>query len=530
MNAIIKTGILVTLWLCITQYGQAQPYDIVVYGGSCAGVTAAVQAKRMGKSVILVNPYSFLGGMTSSGLSDADVGNVASVSGMSREFFERMGKVLGQPFSRSFEPHVAEQAFDEFIRENQIPVIHNERLDLKKGVKKVGRVIESIRAESGKVYMGKMFIDATYEGDLMAKAGVSYVVGREGNVTYNETLNGILRGNHQPLEEISDIGESDHFIKNVDPYVVPGKPSSGLLPWVNKLTKKDGEADEQIQAYNYRLTLTDDPNNQIPFEKPVGYSEKEHELLFRNFEAGDHRLPGRRVNLPKRKIDWNSFGAVGTDMAGANKGYSDGDYKTRLQIEKRHEIYIKGHFWALANHPRVPDSIRQEMRRWGYAKDEFVKNGGFPYMIYIRQARRMVSDYVMTQHHCDQQAVANDPVALASFAKDSHAVQYFVTEDGFVEREGVFLKRTKSPYGVSYRSIVPKESECSNLLVPICLSASHAAYGSIRMEPVYMSLGQACSIAACLAIDNQLTVQKVPYQRLKPLLHQAKIMTEWTGK
>jgi hypothetical protein len=372
-----------------------------------------------------------------------------------------------------------------------------------------------------------MFIDATYEGDLMANSGVSYIVGRENNNRYNETLNGVQRGDQQPLEKIADNGKDDHFIKKIDPYIIPGKRSSGLLPWIYKIDKKNGEGDHKIQAYNYRLTLTDSASNMIPFWKPSDYEESDYELLLRNFEAGDNRIPGRRVNLPNRKIDWNTFGAVGTDMAGANYDYPEGNYERRQEIEKIHKNYTLGYFWTLANSPRVPDSIRTEMKRWGYAKDEFVNNGGFPYMIYVREARRMVGDYVMTENNCDLKEIVNDPITLASFAKDSHVVEYILTKEGNVEREGVFLKRTKMPYGISYRSIIPKSGECSNLFVPICLSASHVAYGSIRMEPVYMSLGEVSAIAACMAIDLETIPQKLSYNMIKEQLLKAGITFIW---
>jgi len=506
---------------------RAEVYDVVVYGGSSAGVIAAVQAKRMGKTAVLVNPYSFLGGMTASGLNSADVGNAASVSGLAREFFVDMGRPYGEGFTATFEPHVAEKAFNEFIARTGVPVFANERLDLKAGVVLDGRRIVAIRTESGRVFAGRMFIDASYEGDVLALAGVSYTVGRESNARYGETLNGFLRAEPGALERISDIGESDHFVKEVDPYLVPGDPASGLLPWVSGELLRNGEADHRVQAYNYRLILTDDPANRIPFEKPAGYRELDHELMLRNFEAGDHRLPGRLAKIPKRKIDWNTFGAVGTDMAGANYAYADADHATRLEIDRRHEVYIRGHFWTLAHHPRVPAEIRAEMQRWGYAKDEFPRNGGFPYMLYLREGRRLVSDYVMTEHHCRHERVAEDPVALASFPMDSHVVQYVVNERGFVEREGVFLKRAKGPYGVSYRSIVPKRGEAPNLFSPICVSASHVAYGSIRMEPVFMILAQAAATAASLAIDRGIAVQDVPYGELRRRLLADQVMLEW---
>jgi FAD dependent oxidoreductase len=506
---------------------SAENFDVVIYGGSAAGVIAAVQAARMGKSAVIVNPYGFLGGMTSSGLSSADVANPASVSGLARDFFVGIGRRYGEEFSQSFEPHVAEKAFNGFVSAANAPVFHRERLDLKRGVLLEGEHIASIRMESGRMFSGKMFIDATYEGDLMMMAGVSYFVGRESNAQYGETLNGFQRLNRAAIERISDIGLSDHFIHDVDPHLVRGNSDSGLLPWVNRSSLENGQGDRCVQAYNYRLTLSDDPANQIPFDQPVGYRELDHELLLRNFEAGDERVPGRLAKIPNRKIDWNTFGAVGTDMAGASFGYAEADHNTRVKLDRLHELYTRGHFWTLAHHPRVPASVRNEMRRWGFAKDEFQRNGGFPYMIYVREGRRMVGYLVMTEQYCQLKRTVSDSIALASFDMDSHVVQYVVNERGFAEREGVFLKVCKKPYGISYRSIVPRRGECPNLLVPICVASSHVAYGSIRMEPVFMSLGQASATAASIAIDQGLAVQQVPYTQLRKHLVADQVMLEW---
>ena len=506
---------------------QGKIYDLVIYGGSSAGVIAAVQAARMGKTAVIVNPYGFLGGMTSSGLSAADVTDPASVSGLAREFFMSMGRKYGNDFSQAFEPHVAERAFNDLVNMANVPVFHRERLDLERGILLDGKRIASIRMESGRVFSGKVFVDATYEGDLMMRAGVSYIVGREGNAQYGETLNGFQRLSRAAVERLSDIGLSDHFLHNVDPHLVRGNPDSGLLPWINRSSLENGQGDRCVQAYNYRLILSDDPANQIPFEQPVGYRELDHELLLRNFEAGDERLPGRLAKIPNRKIDWNTFGAVGTDLAGASFGYAEADHDTRVKLDRLHEIYARGHLWTLAHHPRVPVSVRNEMRRWGFAKDEFQRNGGFPYMIYVREGRRMVSDLVMTEHHCRLQRAVSDSIALASFPMDSHVVQYIVNERGFAEREGVFLKYCKNPYGISYRSIVPRRGECPNLFVAICIASSHAAYGSIRMEPVFMSLGQASATAASIAIDTAVSVQDVPYGRLRERLLEDRVMVEW---
>ncbi|MCE9631866.1 MAG: FAD-dependent oxidoreductase [Planctomycetia bacterium] len=492
--------------------------DVVVYGGSSAGVIAAVQAARMGKSALIVNPYAFLGGMTASGLNHADVNDPTAVSGLTREFFAQMGKAYGTDFAIAFEPHVAERAFDDMVTKAGVPVYPERRLDLKDGVVLDGTRLVSIRTEDGSTFTGDMFIDASYEGDLLAKAGVTYVIGREGNAKYGETLNGFLRALPGDLQRISDLGADDQFIKEVDPFVEPGNPASGLLPWVTGTLLPQGTADHRVQAFNYRLILTDVTDNRIPFEKPDGYREQDHELLLRNLEAGDTRLPGRRAPVPNGKIDWNTFGPVGTDMAGANVEYADADHATRLAIDRAHEIYTRGHFWTLAHHPRVPAAIRNEMRRYGYAKDEFPRTGHFPPMLYLREGRRMVGDSVMTEAHCRHDERVPDPVAVASYAMDSHVVQYILNERGFVEREGVFYKHAKGPYGVSYRSIVPKAGECSNLLVPVCVSASHVAFGSIRMEPVFMALAQAAATAAALAIDRACAVQVVPYAQLRERL------------
>jgi hypothetical protein len=492
--------------------------DVVIYGGSAAGVIAAVQAARMGKTVALVNPYGFLGGMSASGLNSADVGNPAAVSGLARDFFARMGRVYGKDFAEAFEPHVAEAAFNDLVGQAGVVVCAAEPLELDGGVVLAGGRIVSIRTERGRTVSGTMFIDASYEGDLMAKAGVTYVVGREGNARYDETLNGVLLVPPRERSRISALGDDDHFVRDVDPYVRPGDPASGLLPWIAPVVKENGSADGLSQAYNYRLILSDDPANQIPFEKPAGYRELDHELLLRNFEAGDHRLPGRLSPIPNHKIDWNTFGAVGTDFAGANTGYAEADHGARREIDRRHEDYIRGHFWTLAHHPRVPEGIRRQIRRWGYAKDEFRRFGGFPPMLYLREGRRMVGDYVMTEHDCRHHRQAPDPVTLASYPMDSHVVQYVVDDRGFVQREGVFFVGVAAPYGVSYRAIVPRAGECPNLLVPVCISASHAAYGSIRMEPVFMGLAQAAATAACIAIDRRTTVQNVRYADLRDRL------------
>jgi len=504
-------------------------HDVVVYGDSAAAVAAAVQAKRQGLDVVLVNSTDFLGGMTCSGLSASDIFHRDAVGGVARELYGRIGQHYGKEYVDYFEPHVAQAAMDALVKDAGLTVVLKETLDRAPGgVTKEGTRIQAFRTSSGKVFAAKVFIDASYVGDLMAAAGVSYSVGREPNTLFAETLNGAQRGDDKPRKHYTQ-KDKDHFIKDVDPYVKPGDPSSGLLPFVFAEDPVPGEGDRRIQAYNYRLCVTTDPANRLPFAKPEGYRELDHEMLLRNLEAGDIRFPALIHKLPNGKADWNSMHAVGTDYVGANWAYPEADYATRRKIEQAHELYIRGHLWTLANHPRVPAEIRAVAASYGLCKDEFPANGGFSPMIYIREARRLQGAYVMTEQDCKGKRRADDPVALASFGLDSHAVRYFVTQRGFLERDGVIWNVPPRPYGVSYRSLTPKAEECTNLLVPVCLSATHAAHGSIRMEPVFMQLGQAAAMAAGLAIKNGTSVQAVPYAPVRDLLKAAQLPVEWTA-
>ena len=506
-----------------------EPYDIVVYGDSAAAVAAAVQAKRQGSKVVLVNTTKFLGGMTCSGLSASDIFHREAVGGVAREIYGRIGQHYGKPYVDYFEPHVAQAAVDGLVKDNGLEVVRGEQLDRSPGgVTKQGTRIVSFRTLSGQVFAAKVFIDASYVGDLMAAAGVSYAVGREPNALHGETLNGMQRGDDKPRKHYTQ-KDKDHFIKDVDPYVKPGDQASGLLPFVFAADPKPGEGDHRIQAYNYRLCVTTEPANRLPFEKPAGYRELDHEMLLRNLEAGDLRLPALIHKLPNNKADWNSMHAVGTDYVGANWDYPEASYARRREIEQAHELYIRGHLWTLAHHPRVPAAIREQTARYGLCKDEFSELGGFSPMIYIREARRLAGEYVMTELDCKGKRTPPEPVALASFGLDSHAVRYFVTARGTVERDGVIWNVPPRPYGVSYRSLVPKAAECANLLVPVCLSATHAAHGSIRMEPVFMQLGQAAAMAAGIAAREGLDVQAVPYARVRDLLKAANLPVEWSA-
>jgi hypothetical protein len=516
-------------------------YDLVIYGGTPGGITAAVQAARMGKTAILIEPGKHLGGMTSGGLGATDIGNKAAIGGIAREFYQRVrrhyaddsawkyekradfkgrGHDPNEDTAWTFEPHAAEKVFNDLLREHKVPVALSQRLDLKTGVKKDGSRIVSITIESGESYRGKVFLDATYEGDLLAKAGVSYHVGREANSTYGETLNGV-----QVKRAVAH-----QFVKRVDPYVKPGDPSSGLVPRVHAGPPGvDGEGDRRVQAYNFRLCATDRPENRRPWPKPDNYDERQYELLLRNFEAGDHRIPWSPLLMPNRKTDSNNNFAFSTDDIGTNYAYPDGDYRTREKIWKEHLDYTRGLMWTLANHPRVPEKVRRYYQTWGLARDEFVDNDNWPHQLYVREARRMISDYVMTEDNCRGRRVAEDPVGLAAYTMDSHNTQRYVTRDGRVLNEGDVQVGGFPPYPIAYRSIVPRAGECGNLLVPVCLSASHISYGSIRMEPVFMVLGQSAATAAVHAIEEGVPVQKVDYRKLRGRLLRDKQVLDWAG-
>ena len=518
--------------------GAAAPEsrDVVVYGGTSGGIAAALQASRMGRTVILIEPTRFLGGLTTGGLGATDIGNKRAIGGISREFYGRIWKHYQQPSAWphqkreeyanrrgsgsepaettmwTFEPHVATKVYDDLLREagDRVTVVRGERLDLTpgRGVIKEGANITRIVMESGRSFAGRVFIDATYEGDLMARAGVSYHVGREANATYGETINGVQAGH----------AVSHQFIRNVDPYVRPGDRSSGLLPGINP----DGPGveftgDRKVQAYNFRLCTTDVPGNRRPWEKPAHYDPRWYELLLRNFEAGDLRVPWNPVWMPNRKTDTNNNYAISTDFIGQNWDYPEAGYAERERIRQSHVDWQQGLMWTLANHPRVPEKVRAEFQRLGLARDEFTDNDNWPRQLYVREARRMVSDHVMTEKNCVRAEVVADSVGMGAYNMDSHHVQRYVTKEGFVRNEGDIQVRVR-PYPISYRSIRPRAAECANLLVPVCLSASHIAYGSIRMEPVFMVLGQSAATAAVHAIEQGVRVQDIDPAKLQARL------------
>ena len=520
-------------------------YDIVVYGETASGVMAAIQGARMGKNVVLVSKNSHVGGMATSGLTATDMNRNTLVGGIAKEFYHNIYNYYLKPdawknqdrdsYMQStlkrtytgrnealkiqwvYESHVGEKIMLDMLKNADVTILFNERLDLAKKPMMNNTQIRTIHMESGKEITGKVFIDATYEGDLMAKAGVSYTVGREANSKYNETLNGI---------RINEEGPNLPLLSKVDPYVIEGVPTSGLLPFIQpKIYGKNGEADNKVQTYNFRVTLTNDPNNRIPIEKPANYNPLLHEVLARRLQVEPGLTLQKIVSLtpmPNKKTDSNFM-----NLFGASYTYPEGDYTMRATLDQLHKEYALGMLWFLANDPRVPKHISDEIQEWGLPKDEFLDSGNFPYQIYVREARRMVGPFVMTEHNVkkENKEFAPESIGLGSYAMDCHYVARVVDNDGILRNEGTIFVPT-TPYPISFKSITPFESECTNLLVPICLSASHVAFASLRMEPVYMILGQSAGTVAAMAIDGKSNVQDVSYKKLsKRLLKDGQILS-----
>ncbi len=411
-----------------------------------------------------------------------------------------------------FEPHVAENVFEQIVKEYDIKVYRNHYLDRESGVVVKDGKIQSIEMLNGKKFKGRMFIDATYEGDLMASAGLSYTIGREGNDQYQETLNGVNTNNDQYHQ----------FEINVDPYICQGDPESGLLPRINADGPgKEGSGDQKIQAYCFRMCLTRVEENRVPFPRPDGYDPLQYELLARYLDMGWRKLYNKFDAIPNKKTDTNNSGGFSTDNIGMNYAYPEASYEERAEIIKEHELYQKGLMWFLAYDLRVPEDVRQSFSQWGLAKDEFIDNGHWPHQIYVREARRMVSDFVMTENHLRAKIETPDPIGMGSYNMDSHHVQRYVDKNGFARNEGDVEINPGAPYSISYRAITPKKEEVQNLLVPVCLSSSHIAYGSIRMEPVFMILGQSAANAAGIALQEKIAVQDVDYTKLKIRLLEA---------
>ena len=519
--------------------GEREDYDLVVYGGTPGGITAAVQAARMGKTALIIEPGNRLGGASSGGLGWADIGVEQTIGGMSLEFFQRVYdyyqrdsvwkfqhredyKLRGNHAVAvsgpmwSFEPRAANYVFEEMVCEQEgITVVYNERLDLGKGVEKMGGKIISITMESGKTFKGKYFVDASYEADVMELAGVSSHLGRESRDTYDESLAGVLG------PTITEFFQPKVFFgPDVSPYDEDGK----LLPTIQDIPMGNpGDGDRKIQAYNFRACLTTAEDNKLPIPRPANYDSMTYELLRRYIEAKDLQSIRRILTispLPNNKTDINDGGhgcPFSTDFNGMNWDYPEGSYETRERIWEEHYDFTVGLFYFLGNDPRVPESIRNEMLTYGLPKDEYMETGNWTPQLYVRETRRMIGAHVLIQQDCLENTRKENSIGMASYAPDSHHVQRVVYDNGEVINEGNFFL-DHNPYEIPLGVILPKKNECSNLLVPVCVSSSHVAFGSIRMEPVFMIMGQAAGTVAVLALEGETAVQDVEYQKIKQQL------------
>jgi len=549
-GAVLLGLIALLAWPATTTAAEPAHYDVVIYGGTSAAVIAAVEVSQAGKSVVIVCPDKHLGGLTSGGLGFTDTGNKAVIGGLAREFYHRIwqhyrqddawkwqtqssygNKGQGTPAIDGaqrtqwiFEPHAAEAVFEQMIAEHQIPVLRDRWLDRERGVVKQGPTIASIAMTNGETFAGKVFMDATYEGDLMAAAGVDYHIGRESTATYGEKWNGVQTG---VLHHRHHFGVLPH---GISPYIVPGDPSSGFLPRISPDPPGEyGAGDHRVQAYCFRLCMTDHPENRVPFPKPEGYDPAQYELLGRIFDAGWREQFNKFDPIPNRKTDTNNHGPFSSDNIGFNYDYPSASYQRRQEIIAEHRRYQQGLLYFMANDDRVPAEVRAAVSKWGLAADEFVDNDNWPHQIYVREARRMIGKYVMTENELLKRRPTPESIGMGSYTIDSHNVQRYVTPEGFVQNEGDIGVSLAGPYEIALGSVLPQAEQASNLLVPVAVSSSHIAFGSIRMEPVFMILGQSAAAVGVLAIDRQSSVQDVPYEVLRKRLIEVGQVLEYDG-
>lgn len=525
-TAALAVSLLTMLAPATPARAEAAPTDVIVYGCTAGGVIAAIEARRLGRSVMLVCRDDYLGGMTTNGLGWSDTGNHRAIGGLSLEFYRRVKRHYDDPAAWTlakrperaenfvdgaamwqFEPHVAERILEDWVKTAGATVVRAQPIDRRPGgVETRGGRIIAFRSTSGRRFAGRLFIDASYEGDLMAGAGVRFAVGREANATYGETLNGVQLANTT----------NHQFERDVDPYRVPGDPASGLVPRISaERPAPDGTADGRIQAYTFRMCLTDVAANRVTLPKPAGYDAGQYVLLKRYMDAGYRNFFQKFDRIPNGKTDTNNFGAFSFDNIGMNYRYPEGSDAKRAAIAAEHRTYQQGLLYFMANDPGVPAETRAEMSRWGLCKDEFAGNGHWPREMYVREARRMVSDFVMAEPHLRGTTPTPRPIGMGSYNMDSHNVQRIVDARGFARNEGNIEVDPGGAYPISYDAIVPRKREATNLLVPVALSASHIAYGSIRMEPVFMILGQSAAAAADIAIADGVAVQDVDYAKLR---------------
>ncbi|MGH9327204.1 MAG: FAD-dependent oxidoreductase [Terriglobia bacterium] len=509
-------------------FGKSTAYDVVVYGATAAGVIAAVAAARQGANVALLEPGTHLGGMISGGLGHSDVGRAETIGGLSREFFERVGRHYGQPVVWDFEPHVAENVFRQMAREAGVKVYYRRRLNEHQGVVKRGKHIAAARMENGESFAARVFVDATYEGDLLGQAGVSFTVGREGRNQYSELFAGVRA--------------VDQWALNRFDVPVPAYDSHGkLLPNVSAESPGVvGAADKKIPAYNFRLCLTNNPANRISIPEPSHYDPRDFALLAALIRVTTERQgrppnfsdltisTAKRSGLPHNKIDLNNQGGFSTDYIGKSWDYPTASYRRREEIWWEHFDYTAGFLYFLAHDPSVPEVLKSEVRPWGLARDEFLDTNHWPFQLYVREARRLVGDFVMTQRDAETEITKPDPIGMGSYALDSHNVQRYVQKDGTAQNEGD-LEPPAIPYQIAYRVLLPQKPECTNLLVPVCCSASHVAYGTLRCEPVYMIMGHAAGIAAHMAAQQRCAVQDVSAAELTAELKRQRAIMEWSN-
>lgn len=495
---------------------ETRNFDIVVYGATASGVAAAVSASRQGMHVALVSVDGHVGGMVSGGLSETDKGREEVIGGISREFFERVGKHYDEPIEWRFEPRVAEQVFREMLAQANVTQISGVRLREQAGVAVRGHKITAITLGDGTVLRGAVFIDASYEGDLMTAAGVDSTWGRESAAQYGESIAGV-RGTQRLTHQ---------FYVRVSPYAADGS----LLPEVQPGPHGPiGQGDKFVQAYGFRMCLTNVAGNMLPFPKPANYDPRRYELLKRYIAALEQlsgRAPSMRqlmimTPLKGGKFDINSLGGFSTDHVGASWEFPTASYKRQAEIWQDHYDYEAGFFYFLANDPSVPRVLREEVSSYGLARDEFVAEHGWPFQLYIREGRRMLGRYVMTEKDITKEVTKPDSIGMGSYQSDSHNVRRIPTPDGAVENEGEQYVMPV-PYEIPYRIMLPKPGEVTNLLVPVCFSASHVAYSTIRMEPQYMILGQAAGIAAVMAARDGVGVADISTSKLQDSLRSQK--------
>lgn len=497
-------------------------YDICIYGSTSAGVIAAYAARKLGKSVVIISPDGHIGGLSSGGLGKTDIGNKHVITGLSRDFYRKLGASYGTFEAWNFEPGKAQKLFESYLKEVDVPVIRHKRISK---VQKKGAQIVSVdvvptygKSINKEVIKARVFLDCTYEGDLFAMAGVSFTLGREDNSIYGETLSGYY------LADYKTKSGYHQFPDGVSPYRIPNDPSSGLVWGIsNAATESLGKGDKRVQAYNFRICLTDSVENRIPVTKPADYDPEKYELMARLFAA---QPTMRQINdyfiwspMPNRKTDINNRGGFSTDMIGWSDNWCEASFEERKKLFDAHISYTKGMLYFMQNDTRVPDTLRNFVKNWGYPKDEYPNDGNFTPQLYVREGRRMIGEYVMTEKNCRGEEVVKDGIGMAAYTMDSHNCQRIVV-NGMVKNEGNVEVGGFSPYPIAYRSILPQKKECSNLLVSVSLSASHIAFGSIRMEPVFMVLGQSAAVAAVMAIDSKVAVQDISVESLQQKLEE----------